>query len=85
VILTLAADVALSALGSPIAEGSLRGVAHVVAAAAGFAGTAAVASLGLYQILASRFAADARRINLHATPKEAKPRQPSSSDWSTKE
>lgn len=85
VILALATDVALSSLASPIAAGSLLGVAHVVAAAVGFAGTAAVAALGLYQILASRFATDARRINLHAKPKEAKPRQVSGSDWSTKE
>lgn len=85
VILALATDVALSSLASPIAAGSLIDVAHVVVAAVGFAGTSAVASLGLYQILASRFAADARRINLHAKPKDVKPRQPSGSDWSTKD
>jgi hypothetical protein len=85
VIIALATDVALSALLGSYAAGSLTGVAQVVAASVGFAGTAAVAALGLYQILASRFAADARRINLHAKPKDAKPRQPSSSDWSTKD
>jgi len=85
VIFALAVDVALSVLSRPYATGSLVGVAHVVVAAVGFAGTSAVASLGLYQILASRFAADARRINLHAKPKDVKPRHPSASDWSTKE
>ena len=85
VIVALATDMALSSLASPIAARSWMGVTHIVAAAVGFAGTSMVASLGCYQILASRFAADARRINLHAEPREVKPRQPSGSDWSTKD
>jgi hypothetical protein len=85
VIVALATDMALSSLASPIAARSWMGVTHIVAAAVGFAGTSMVASLGCYQILASRFAADARRINLHAKPKEVKPRQPSGGDWSTKD
>lgn len=85
VIVALACDVALSALAAPNAAGSLTGIAHVVATAAVFAGTSAMASLGLFQLLAQRFAADARRINIHAKPKDVKPRQPSASDWSTKE
>jgi hypothetical protein len=84
VILALAADVALSALGGQAAPVPLMRVAHVVAWAAAFAGTSAMAALGLFQLLAWRFAADARRINLHAKP-SAKPRQPSAGDWSTKE
>jgi hypothetical protein len=55
------------------------------AAALGFAGAATLAALGLFQILAWRFAADARRIDLHPRRDSEVPRdQESNSDWSTR-
>jgi hypothetical protein len=42
-------------------------------AIAAFAGTASIISLGLFQILASRYAATARRINLYEAPRESVP------------
>lgn len=85
VILALAADLVLQALAVPGVASSVREVANVVASSAAFAGTSAMASLGLFQILAWRFAADARRINLHQIPKQPRPRREPSGDWSTKE
>jgi hypothetical protein len=85
VIIGLAVDVVLQALDVPGAERSLTSVADLFASAAAFAGTSAMAALGLFQILAFRFAADARRIDIHAEPKPSKPIRQPSGDWSTKE
>jgi hypothetical protein len=84
-IVALSADVALGTLAALTTTASLTQTANVIAWAAAFAGTWAMAALGMFQILAWRFAADARRINLHAKPKETKVTQPSVSDWSTKD
>jgi hypothetical protein len=72
---------------------ALRGIEHgpllgVVTGALAFGGASALAALGLFQILAWRFAADARRIDLHPPLRSSSP-PPSSpdptSDWSTRE
>lgn len=42
-------------------------------AMATFAGTASIIALGLFQILATRFAATARRINLYQAPRDSVP------------
>jgi hypothetical protein len=71
---------------------ALRGVGHgpllgVVTDAIAFGGAAALASIGLFQILAWRFAADARRIDLHSRRESDPPDtdRTASSDWSTLE
>ena len=84
-VVVLALDLALAGLGFRTDLGSLLGIAT---GAIGFGGASALASLGLFQILAWRFAADARRIDLHRIPRESRPpasdRDPAS-DWSTRE
>jgi hypothetical protein len=85
VVIALAIDLALRGVGAPDAKLTLTSAASIVASSAVFAGTSAMASLGLFQLLAWRLAADARRINLHAERKEQKRKTLPSSDWSTKE
>ncbi len=80
-VVVFAADLALRGVGRAPLIG-------VVSDAIALAGAAGLASLGLFQILAWRFAADARRIDIHSPPRESAP--PSSardaaSDWSTRE
>jgi hypothetical protein len=51
---------------------------------AAFASASALAALGLFQIFAWRFAADARRIDIHSRPTESEDEPPrSGSDWMT--
>jgi hypothetical protein len=80
-VITLACELALRALGGSSRLGAATG-------AVAFAGAAGLASLGVFQILAWRFAADARRIDIHRVPRESRPpasdRDPAS-DWSTRE
>lgn len=85
VIAALTIDLALQALAAPGGVASVKEAANIASSSAAFAGTSAMASLGLFQILAWRFAADARRINLHQAPKQPRPRREPSGDWSTKE
>jgi hypothetical protein len=73
-------------------ELALRGLesGSALAATAGaiaFGGAAGLASIGLFQILAWRFAADARRIDLHSSKREPESRRDRdpASDWSTRE
>jgi len=82
---TVALELALRALWSPGALRTPANIVHVSIAATAFAGAAILAALGLFQIAASRFAADARRINLHppASRPEAR-RDDSNVDWSTR-
>src|SRR5262249_9553909 len=81
-IVALSLDLALRCL-------ALRRAAGLGPAAGtlGLGGGAGLASLGLFQILAVRFAADARRIDLHAatTPEEPAGDRDTVSDWSTRE
>jgi hypothetical protein len=80
-VVTLTLDLALRGLW----KGPLLGVATDAIA---FGGAAALAGLGVFQILAWRFAADARRIDLHPIPRPSRPpsseRDPAS-DWSTRD
>ncbi len=80
-VITLSLELALRSLG----HGSLLGAGTGSVA---FGAAAGLASLGLFQILAWRFAADARRIDLHPRPRESSPpgsdRDPPS-DWSTRD
>jgi hypothetical protein len=62
---------------------TLGGIVGTIASALAFAATSAITSLGLFQILAWRLAADARRIDLHSRPKEAAKRQQSGGEWLT--
>ena len=84
-VIVLALDLALTGLGFRTDPASLLGIATCAIA---FGGASALASLGLFQILAWRFAADARRIDLHSRPRESRPpgsdRGPAS-DWSTRD
>jgi len=81
VVLTLAVELTLTGLAAqdPV---SIGGAVAVLSSAVAFAATSALTCVGLFQILAWRLAADARRINLHPPPKEP-PRQASSGDWLT--
>lgn len=80
VIGTLTIELALRAAFA--LEGvSLQGIVGVLCAAVAFATTSAVTSIGLFQVLAWRLAADARRIDIHTPPKERRRRAPSSADW----
>jgi hypothetical protein len=80
-VVVLAADLALRGL----ARSPMLGV---ITDALALAGGAGLASLGLFQILAWRFAADARRIDLHSPARESTPPasdRDAASDWSTRE
>lgn len=59
----------------------------VMVGASGFGAAAGFTALGLFQILAWRFAADARRIDLHSPLREPAPRSEHdpSREWSTRE
>ena len=79
------------------AELAARGIAQdgtgrvaVIASISGafaFGVAACLAALGVFQVLAWRFAADARRIDLHRGPSEPEPTpdHDPGSDWSTRE
>jgi hypothetical protein len=86
VIVGLSAELLLHALSTPDTLGSWASIGTIAISTAAFAGTSVMAALGLFQILASRFCADARRIDLHAQPRQATKSSPSSSsgDWSTR-
>jgi hypothetical protein len=77
-------DVAANRISIP-----MRSIGYIIedgAFAVAFASASALAALGVFQILASRFAADARRIDIHSRPTEPV-EEPSSastrSDWMT--
>lgn len=63
------------------------GLLGAVTGAIAFAGAAGLAALGLFQILAWRFAADARRIDLHSAKRDPEPKRERdpAADWSTRE
>ena len=84
IVVAFATELALRALWSP---GALRTPANLVQvgiAATAFAGAAILAALGLFQIAAWRFAADARRIDLHPPASRPDRRDDSDVDWSTR-
>jgi hypothetical protein len=82
VVSSLAGDLLIAGL---LAAGGVdvRDLIGAIAAALAFATTSAMTSLGLFQILAWRLAADAaRRIDLHRRPKDSADRlQQSSGEW----
>ena len=75
------------------AELALRGIGHgpllgVGTGALAFGGASALAALGGFQIVAWRFTADARRIDLHVPRRESRPSHNDdepASDWSTRD
>jgi hypothetical protein len=87
------AYIAPATVGVLAADLGLGGLRHGLLLGAGtgavaFAGAAGLASLGIFQILAWRFAEDARRIDLHSRGREsqAPPSEPDpASDWSMRE
>jgi hypothetical protein len=85
IVIAFAIELALRALFSPDAQRTVATIADVLGGALAFAGASTLAALGLFQILAWRFAADARRIDLHSPPAESNKRQDSEVDWATRE
>jgi hypothetical protein len=85
IVIAFAVELALRALWSPGALRTTANIVHVSIAATAFAGAAVLAALGLFQIAAWRFAADARRINLHPPASRPAPRRDDSDvDWTTR-
>lgn len=85
VVIAFAIELALRALFAPDADRTPGTIIDVVSGALAFSGASTLAALGLFQILAWRFAADARRIDLHSPRSEPKRRQDSEVDWATRE
>lgn len=85
VALAFAAELVLGVLGAPGARHDGAAVAHVIIPALAFVGSSVLSALGLFQIVAWRFAADARRINLHLPQAQVESLHDSRTDWSTRE
>ncbi len=85
VALTFAVELVVAALGAPGARLDAASVIQVIIPALAFVGSAVLSALGLFQIVAWRFAADARRINLHSPRPEVEDLHDSRTDWSTRE
>jgi hypothetical protein len=84
IVVAFATELALRALWSPGALRTPANFVHVAIAATAFAGAAVLAALGLFQIAAWRFAADARRIDLHPPASRPERNRDSDVDWSTR-
>jgi hypothetical protein len=84
IVIAFAIELALRALFAPGGERTAATIPEVVTAALAFAGVSRLAALGLFQILAWRFAADARRIDLHSPPVESEKKPDSEVDWATR-
>lgn len=84
VILAFAIELALHVLFSPDGERTTATLPDVVSASLAFAGACMLASFGVFQILAWRFAADARRIDLHSPKADHEERRDSEVDWTTR-
>lgn len=87
VVLAFTADLVVGRLAH-LDTFSPRDIVIVLSAGLAFAATSAITSLGLFQILAWRLAADARRIDLHSRPpdneKDGRDRRPpSGGEWLT--
>lgn len=82
VVLACSIDLLLGELAQMSAF-SVPGIVNALATALAFAATCAITSLGLFQILAWRLAADARRIDLHSHRKDtdARDRLHSGGEW----
>ncbi len=84
IVIAFATELALHALWSDAALRTPANLVHVAIAATAFAGAAVLAALGLFQIAAWRFAADARRIDLHPPASRPERHRDSDVDWSTR-
>ena len=87
IVAAFALDLALSGIATLGIGGGAPVLLALGVGAVGFGAAAGFTSLGLFQILAWRFAADARRIDLHS-PKPESQRTPDHdppSDWSTRD
>jgi hypothetical protein len=85
VALAFAVELASGALGAPGARHDFDTVLQVLIASLAFVGSSVLAALGFFQIVAWRFAADARRIDLHLPRIEDEDTRDSGVDWSTRE
>lgn len=84
IVIAFAIELALRALFAPDGERTSATIPEVVSVALAFAGASRLAALGLFQILAWRFAADARRINLHSARPVDEDKRDSDVDWATR-
>jgi hypothetical protein len=84
VVVAFAVELAVHALLLPDGARTTATIPEVVSAALAFAVACTLAALGLFQILAWRFAADARRIDLHSSRVEQEGRRDSEVDWATR-
>jgi hypothetical protein len=84
IVIAFAVELGLRALFLPSGERTSATVPEVISAALAFAGASRLAALGLFQILAWYFAADARRINLHSARQEEEDKHDSDVDWATR-
>ncbi|MEO7332239.1 MAG: hypothetical protein ABI193_26925 [Minicystis sp.] len=85
VALTFAAELVARSLGAPGARLDASAVIQVIIPALAFVGSSVLSALGLFQIVAWRFAADARRIDLHTPPAHVETLHDSRTDWSTRD
>jgi hypothetical protein len=81
VVLAFAGDVLIAGLAQLNALSRPADIVGVVTAPLAFAAVSAITSLGLFQILAWRLAADARRIDIHSPPKDASDRPKPDGEW----
>jgi hypothetical protein len=85
VIVALTAQLALERLTAGGAWSDAASLPGAARAAIGFAVAAVLASFGLFQVFAWRFAGDARRIDVHRPVAQERPdTAPPDEDWSTR-
>jgi hypothetical protein len=86
-VVTASLELASRGLAVVGPSGGLAPLLGVIVGAAGFGAAAGFTALGLFQILAWRFAEDARRIDLHSGMRQQGPKseQEPTSEWSTRE
>jgi len=87
IVAAFALDLALSGLATIGISGGAPVLLALGVGAMGFGAAAGFTALGLFQVLAWRFAADARRIDLHVAKPEPDrtPDHDPPSDWSTRD
>jgi len=87
IVAAFALDLALSGLATVGPAGGVQVLLALGVGAVGFGAAAGFTALGLFQVLAWRFAADARRIDIHSRKPEPErtPDHDPPSDWSTRD
>ena len=83
-VVTLSAELALESLTNAGMRASLADMGEILATTLAFAATAGLSTIGLFQVLAWRFAPDARRIDVHRTGKRDRSDEQEREDWSTR-